>query len=199
VVSGGDGFADLLARARAGSRDALGHLLQSCRADLLRLAHRRLGPDLRPKGDGGDLVQEAFLEAQRDFAGFRGGSEGELRAWLRRLLVNNLVNFSRRYRATGKRGLARELPLEAGPGGDLPAADPAPDEAALEQEEDRRLLDALARLPADYRQVLLLRHRDGLPFEEIARRMGRSANAAHKLWVRATERVRNEVGRPPDA
>ena len=60
-----------LAAARAGSREALGQILQACRGYLLLLAERELAPDLRAKGGASDLVQETFLEAQKDFAHFQ--------------------------------------------------------------------------------------------------------------------------------
>src|SRR6516164_9512157 len=91
-----------LAEARAGDRHALGQALEACRRYLLLVAERQLDPYLRAKGGASDLVQETFLEAQCVFRAFAGTSEAELRAWLRRLLLNNLGHFPRRYRATGK-------------------------------------------------------------------------------------------------
>src|SRR3954451_18258751 len=106
-----------LLEARQGSGEALGQLLESFRAYLLLIAQRELDPDLRAKGGASDLVQETFLEAQRDFPNFRGDTEAELMGWLRQMLLNNLASFSRRFRATAKRRLACEISLEA----DLPA------------------------------------------------------------------------------
>src|SRR4051812_46159075 len=59
-------------RARAGSHEALGQLLDGCRGYLLRIARDELDPRLQAKGGASDLVQETFLEAQRDFAAFTG-------------------------------------------------------------------------------------------------------------------------------
>src|SRR5438874_308510 len=79
----------LLAAARGGCRQALGALLERYRDYLLLLARAELAPDLRPKEGASDLVQQTFLEAQRDFAAFQGRTEEELLAWLKRLLRNN--------------------------------------------------------------------------------------------------------------
>src|SRR5262245_4961414 len=106
--------AQRLAAARSGSREALGQALEACRGYLHLLAERELDPDLRAKGSASDLVQETFLEAQKDFRQFHGNSEEELRAWLRQLLLNNLANFTRRYRTTAKRAVGREMRIEAG-------------------------------------------------------------------------------------
>jgi predicted DNA-binding protein (UPF0251 family) len=52
----------------------------------------------------------------------------------------------------------------------------------------------LARLPEDYREVIVLRHLEGLSIPDVARRMGRSAGSVEKLWVRALVRLRRSLG-----
>src|SRR5262249_46357722 len=94
-----------LAAARAGSRADLGQALELGRKYLLLVAERELDADVQAKGGASDLVQETFLEAQRDFAQFRGTTEAELLAWLRQMLLHNIANFTRRYRGTGKRAV----------------------------------------------------------------------------------------------
>jgi RNA polymerase sigma-70 factor (ECF subfamily) len=193
--------AQRLAAARAGSREALGQALEAFRGYLLLLAQEDLDPALRAKGGASDLVQDTFLEAQRDFHQFHGNSEEELRAWLRQLLRHNLADFTRRYRGTGKRGVGREQPLDAGgsaaePGAGLAAPDPSPSRVTAAQEQAEALRRALERLPEDYRQVLLLRHQEKLAFKEIARRMGREPPAVRKLWSRAIRRMRLEMEKP---
>jgi RNA polymerase sigma-70 factor (ECF subfamily) len=194
--------AQQLAAARAGSRVALGQALEAFRGYLFLLAQEDLDPALRSKGGASDLVQETFLEAQRDFHQFQGNSEEELRAWLRQLLRHNLADFSRRYR-TGKRGFGREQPLEPGDsstGGDggLAAPQPSPSQAAVTHEQAEALWRTLDRVPDDYRQVLLLRHQEKLSFEEIAQRMDRSGQAVRQLWARAVRRVRSEMEKPDE-
>ena len=58
------------------------------------------------------------------------------------------------------------------------------------------LADALERLPADCREVIVLRHLEGLPFAEVARRMGRTLDVVKKLWPRALARLRDLMGEP---
>ena len=106
-------FAEWLRVARDGSPEALGQVLEACRGYLLLIAREELDADLRAKGSASDLVQETFVEAQRDFAHFHGEGEGELLAWLRAMLLNNLRDFTRRYQPTGKRGVDREISLDA--------------------------------------------------------------------------------------
>ena len=198
---GGDA-ARCLAAARAGSQQALGQVLETFRGYLLLIADREMDPELRAKGGASDLVQETFLEAQRDFGRFHGNSADELRAWLRRLLLNNVANFTRQYRERAKRQVGREIPLEAGGssherGAGLEADTLSPSGEALAHEQAEALAQAVQRLPPDYRQVLALRHEEQLSFEEIGQRMQRTANAARMLWLRAVERLQKEMGVSP--
>src|SRR5262245_53355294 len=128
-----------LPAARAGSTKALGQALEAYRGYLLRIAQHELSPDLRPKGGASDLVQLTFLEAQRDFARFQGDSDEEWRAWLRQLLMHNLVNFARDYRDTAKRDVGREVALPAGDSAQTvagPTADlPSPSAVAMANEQ----------------------------------------------------------------
>lgn len=186
-----------LAAARGGSREALGNALEACRRYLLRVANHRLAPDLRAKGGASDVVQQTFLEAQRDFAQFHGDNEAQLLAWLRQLLLNNMANFERGFRGVGKRLVSLEVPLNAGgsstAGGCLAAASPSPSQVAIENEETKALAAAIERLPTDYRRVIELRHREQYTFEQIALTMGRSTSGARTLWLKAVERLNQEL------
>lgn len=192
-----------LAAARAGSKEALGEALEACRGYLLLVAQRELDPNLQAKGGASDLVQETFLEAQRDFPRFVGQSEDELLAWLRQMLMNNLFNFTRRYRTTAKRMVGREVTLptdssSTAPAPSPPAAGPSPSGLAMENEQAQALARAMARLPEDYRQAILLRYQEARTFEEIGELMQRSPNAARKLWLRAVERLQDELDAPDE-
>jgi RNA polymerase sigma-70 factor (ECF subfamily) len=191
-----------LSAARAGSREALGEALEACRCYLLGVADRELDDRLRAKGGASDLVQETFLEAQRDFARFDGQTEEELLAWLRQILRNNLANFARRYRGTDKRNADREVVLGGGneAGGAAPplaAGTPTPSQQVSADEQRLELLRAIDRLPEDYRRILTLRYLEERAFDEIARLMGRSDNAVRKLWARAVGLLEKELGIPP--
>src|SRR4051812_23389356 len=68
-----------------------------------------------------------------------------------------------------------------------------PSQQAARQEQEILLAEALARLPSDYREVIVLRNLEGLPHVEVARRMGRSPGAVRMLWVRALAQMRAEL------
>ena len=182
-----------LASARGGAPETLGQLLEACRQYLLLVANQHLAPDLQGKFGASDVVQETFLEAQRDFGGFQGRTQVELLAWLRRILLNNLANLTRSYRDMDKRQLAREVPIGQADVGELQTAlareTESPSAVALAREEAEALDLALEQLPEHYRHVLLLRYQARLSFEEIGQKLERSAGAARKLWARAVEEL----------
>jgi RNA polymerase sigma-70 factor (ECF subfamily) len=190
----------LLERAQAGDGSALGRLLELYRNYLALTARVQVGRRLRGKVDAADIVQETFLEAHRDFAQFRGRTEPELVAWLRRILATNLANLIRHYYGTRardmhlERELNRELDeswaaLDAG----LIAATSSPSQQAARREQAVLLADALQALPEDYRETIVLRHLEGLTFPEVARRMERSEDSVKKLWARALARLRRAL------
>jgi RNA polymerase sigma-70 factor (ECF subfamily) len=185
-----------LPQAQAGSQAALGDVLEASRRYLLWVARRELDPTLQAKAGASDLVQETLLEANRDFGQFHGNTEAEFLAWLRRLLLNNLANFARSYRATAKRRLDLEQPLDAGEGeraARLAGKAATPSVELMAQERSAAVQKALDRLPEDYRQVLTLWQQEDRTFEEIGKVMHRSANAARMLWLRALERLQQEL------
>jgi RNA polymerase sigma-70 factor (ECF subfamily) len=197
----GDAIAGWLASARAGCGEALGRALEAQRNYLRQIARQEIDVVLAPKGDPSDLIQETFLEAQRDFDRFQGTSAEELRAWLRQLL-HNVANFVRRFRGTDKRQVGREVALDPSswsgtPWGNLPAETPSPSSHVRAEEQEGLLASALERLPEEYRQVLRGRYQEGLSFAEIAQALGRSPNAVRKLWARAVARLREEMGDSP--
>lgn len=190
----------ILTAAHAGSKDAVGEALDRCRLYLLEVARQALGPALRAKGGASDLVQETYLEAHRQFPNFEGDSEVQLRAWLRCLLMHKAAQLGRRYRCTRKRQLSREIPfgivdsVTAHPS-QFAARIPTPSVQVMADEQLSNLNEAVNRLPEDYRRVMIFRYQQGLSFEEVGQRLGRSADAARMLWVRALERLKVEMQR----
>jgi RNA polymerase sigma-70 factor (ECF subfamily) len=185
-------LARLLKAARNGSREAMGEALELCRHYLLAIANRELQPVLRAKGGASDLVQQTFLEAQRDFSKFDGTNLEAIQAWLKQLLLHNVADFARAYHNTAKRQVNKEIQLPEGStagNSPLPGTTPTASVLAMATEEAARLHAVLETLPDDYRKVILLRYEEEQPFAEIAQRMGRSENAVRKLWFRAIERL----------
>jgi RNA polymerase sigma-70 factor, ECF subfamily len=190
------GIDRLIEEARRDEPGALDRLLESYRNYLRLVARAGLGSALRGKADPSDLVQETLIKAHRHFDQFQGATEPELVAWLRQILARNLADLARRYRASSRR-LAQEQSLEdllvsasqnlsalvAGNGH-------SPSQSALRRELSVVLADALAELPANYREVLVLRSLEGYEWAEVARTLGRSTDAARLLWTRALKKLK---------
>ena len=186
-----------LNQARSGDDDALGRILESFRTYLQLMAEDEMDSDLQPKVGASDIVQDTLFEAHRDFGQFAGGTTTEFVAWLRQIMRNNLANVRRRYLHTLQRRVSCEVSLTANDscGAAYQLSDPSatPQAKAVLREQDELVDTLLAALPAEYQQVLRLRHAEGLPFVEIAQRMNRSADAARKLWARAIDRLQGDL------
>jgi RNA polymerase sigma-70 factor (ECF subfamily) len=172
-------------------------VLQRYRPWLHIMARLQLGARFQGKFDASDIVQQTLLEACRDLPMFRGRTEAELLAWLRRILAHVLGHEIRRYRGTKRRDLGREISLEESLlqssqrlAAMLPDAGSSPSHKAIRREQEVILADVLARLPEDYREVIVLRNLEGLPHEEVARRMQRGVGAVRMLWARALKQLR---------
>jgi RNA polymerase sigma-70 factor (ECF subfamily) len=60
----------------------------------------------------------------------------------------------------------------------------------MKQEYSAQVADRLAQLPQQYREVIILRNLEGLAFEEVAQRMGKTSAAVRQLWTRAIRRLK---------
>ncbi len=188
--------ADLLARARHNGQGELDRLFALCRNYLGIVARAQVESWLQAKVDASDLVQQTLLEAYRDFAHFRGSTEAEWLAWLRRILAHNAANFVRQYRGTEKRQSRREVALGSPAGAFADPADngESPSQHLLRKERELLVADALAKLSPDHREVIMLRNLQRLSFQEVAERMGRSRPATQMLWMRALQKLQEALG-----
>jgi RNA polymerase sigma-70 factor (ECF subfamily) len=191
----------LLDLARQGDSPALGRLLESYRAYMVVLARLQIGKRLQGKVDASDVAQEAVLGAFRDFPQFRGSTEKELLAWLRGILASLLANLVRHYQGTQARDvrLERQMAVELEQSSHaldrgLVAAQSSPSHQAIRREQSALLAEALTRLPPEWRELLILRHLEGLTFPEVARRMGRTIDSVKKQWPRALAELRQLLG-----
>jgi len=114
---------------------------------------------LRNEEDAKDVVQEAYLRAFKSFGGFHG-SNG--RAWLLTIVRNTSYTLLKKNRAVD---LTTTFDEEIHASGDE-SASPA---IIVEHAEDAELVTkAMDELPAEFREILVLRHQEGLSYKEIA-------------------------------
>jgi RNA polymerase sigma-70 factor (ECF subfamily) len=185
---------ELLQKARAGDDAARDRLFVVCRNYVSIAARAEMASWLKAKVDASDLVQQTLLEAHRGLANFRGTTEGEWLGWLKQILVHNAADFVRRYHGVEKRCAGREVSLAASEDSaqnapQLSDGGPTPSQLVMQKELHLQVADAVARLPEDYQEVVILRNLQQLPFDDVAERMGRSRPAVQMLWMRAIRRL----------
>jgi len=146
---------------------------------------------VRNEQDAQDVVQEAYLRAFKSFRGFRG-SNG--RAWLLTIVRNTSYTLLKKSRAAD---LTTTFDEEIHATADE-SVSPA---AILEYSEDAELIgQAMDELPAEFREILVLRHQEGLSYKEIAdiaqirpgTVMSRLARARARLKEYVTTRIGKE-------
>jgi RNA polymerase sigma-70 factor, ECF subfamily len=151
-VRGAPSDAEVVARVLGGDAEAFGTLIRRYEAGLLRFATRMLGS----RDAAADAVAEGFVRAYRHLASCR--DPARLRTWLYRIVTNRCKSHLARRSVT-------DVPLEDAP----PVADPADTEAALERGEQIALVQrALGELSPDKREAFVLKHVEGLSYEEMA-------------------------------
>ena len=134
-----------------------------------------------------DLVQETTLRALRGFDTFR--ADGPIRAWLLTILRNLFINgYRRRVRAP------RPVSLDAleNPDPLMPCA-PGPERQVFSRMEHEALARAVAALPTDYREVLILSDIRGLSYQEISEQVGVPVGTVRSRLSRARSRVRRAL------
>ncbi len=189
---------DWLRAARAGDAAARNELLGACRGFLAVVARAQLDRRLQARVDASDVVQQSLLDAHNGLDDFRGGTRLRRSGW-RGWDASRPVTRSTRPAGIAKppkREPAREKAFEVGSGADAlapRARDPSLRKRWRGLERELRVAAALERLPEDYREVVLLRNIERLPFDEVAARMSRSRGACQMLWLRAMEHLRDAL------
>lgn len=137
--------------------------------------------------DAADMAQEAFIKAYNSLGSFRGDSKFSV--WLYRIVSNVCLDFLRKQ----SRRPAMSLSVEDDDGEDVqldvPDESMSP-ESLLERKLTRESVRAgLARLPEDYRQILLLRELQGLSYDEIAQTLDVGVGTVKSRIFRAREKL----------
>ena len=186
----------LLEQVGRGDQAALEQLLVRHRPDLQAFVGWHLDPRLRARLDPSDVVQDAQLEVVRRMDDFLRRRPMPFRLWVRRAAYERLLNLRRDHRRRGRRSVDREVPwpersslLLAGPlvGG------PSPSQALQARELAERVSRAVGGLAEADREVLLMRHAEELPYEDIACLLGIEPAAARKRYGRALIRLQKAL------
>lgn len=142
---------------------------------------------LRHPQDAEDAVQEAALKAFNAFDGYDGGSA---RAWFLAIVRNTCLTAIERRRSAGAVVVLAETLTGPAPLRDL-VVDPAPlaDALLISDEERRRMHVAIAALPLQFREVLVLREYQDLSYREIADIIGMPIGTVMSRLARTREKL----------
>jgi len=199
----------LLEQARQGEAAAVERLLEQHRGHLRRMVDLRLDPALGRRVDASDVVQDVLLEASRRLADYLKNPVMPFHLWLRHLAQDHMIDAHRKHRLAQRRSLDREQSVRAGLPGesslDLAAQfidrELTPASAAIRQEMQRRLEQAVATMDEADREMILMRHYEQLSNQEVALLLGLTEAAASMRYLRALRRLRTLLAGeadPPD-
>ena len=151
----------LVERALAGDGDAFGEVVRRWERKIYALAYGITGSVEEAR----DATQETFINAYRNLPRFRG--EAQVSSWLHRIAVNQCITRQRRARVRAETGLEEEV--EAGREQFLSTgADASPAHASESKQRAEAVRRAVATLPQELREVVLMKEFEELTFQEIA-------------------------------
>lgn len=140
----------------------------------------------RSAHDAEDLSQEAWLRAYRSLQGFRG--ESSFYTWVRQITINTFLNYKRRTKMLDK----EFIPTDA-EGIEARNARSA-EESMNDKILVKKVMEALGELTSQQRLIFLLKHREGMTYDEIAASLGCSAGTVKKALFRAVLKLRERLG-----
>ncbi len=191
---------DLLDKARQGDAAAAERLLAEHREPVRHMIGLRLDRAIARRVDASDVVQEVLLEASRRLQDYLRHPVMPFHLWLRHIAKDHIIDAHRRHRQAQKRGVDREQPLAPAGWADRSSLELAaqfvdqeltPASAALRQELERRLHEAIGRLEEDDREVILMRHFEQLSNQEVAAELKLTEAAASMRYLRAVRKLRD--------
>jgi RNA polymerase sigma factor (sigma-70 family) len=184
---------EVISALQTGSPDAMSKVLEKVHPDLCRAAEYQIGPQLRATLEPADAVQEAEGKLVRDIRSFRGGTWRAFREWALAILTNTVRAVARRGK-NERGGVSLDWVNEEGVRLDPASSSTSPTGRARRNELRKVVLAAIERLPERERQVVIWRQFQELTFREIGAKLGVSDPMAHKVWTKALEMLRAELG-----
>jgi len=182
----------LVVLAKDGDKSALNQLYGIYAERVRWMVRFRMGKELRSRLESMDLVQDTLIHALNDLDNFTYKDEGDFIRWLSTIAENVLRGNLKKLHAN-KRDIRREVPLGGyGPttGSKLvrdhgPVGTTTPSVIMSKKEDLSKLEQAIDQLKPEYREVIILAKIDGLSYQEIGKKLGKSTDAVGMLLSRA--------------
>jgi RNA polymerase sigma-70 factor (ECF subfamily) len=190
----------LLDDARGGGDGAVDKLLGEFREPLRRVIGLRLDPAVARRVDASDIVQDVLLEANQRLVEYLKKPDMPFHLWLRHLAQDRIIDTHRRHRLAQRRSVDREQPIARPAWADessvslvaqLIDTERTPTSEAIQQELTRKLTSAIDQLSDDDREVVLMRHHEGLSNQDVAKALDLTEAAASMRYLRALRRLKD--------
>jgi RNA polymerase sigma-70 factor, ECF subfamily len=187
---------ELLEQAKQGDAAAVERLLDAHRAPLRRMIGLRLDPALAARVDASDIVQDVLLEAHRRLQDYLRNPGMPFHLWLRHIARDHIIDAHRHERLAQRRSIDREQPLHGRAddssyewAAQLFDHEPTPASAAMKEEMERKVQQAIGQLTEDDREIILMRYVEQLPNQDVAVALGLTEAAASMRCLRAVRRL----------
>lgn len=187
----------LIKLAQAGNRDALSRLLFDYEGQLTRFIEGHLPISIRSTIGREDICQETFRVAFLGMDGFENRHEGGFYGWLRTIALNQIRDSVKAHQSRKRGGGRTRITYDqfvSNLFGEVEANGASPFRDISRQDICRFLRIMVASLPTNYQNVLRLQFEDGLTYEQIGERIGKSPQAVKGILKRAKDQLRKDLG-----
>ncbi len=179
--------ADMLKRLHDGDRAAMAELYDRYFDRVYSLVFNQVD---RNREVAEDIVQDTFLAALKSAKGFKGRSSAY--TWLCSIAYHKVADHYRRQSRERKR-MVSGVDVDTVDASENPGTQPQPD-SMIESAETRQVVnEALAKLPWDYRQVLILKYVEEMSVQEISQIMDRSPKSIEGLLTRSRKALQTQL------
>ncbi len=192
---------ELVESLRGGDEHALSQLFSLYQDRLLRLIDFRLDRSLHSRVDPVDVLQDAYIDASQRVPHFLSRESSSISVWLRLIVLQRLQLVVRHHLLTDKRDVRKEASFgrvsEGQPLGNivelLADSITSPSAVVARTEAVGMVEQMLEAMSSTDREVLVLRHFEQVPNDEVAEILGISVKAASNRYVRALERLKDLI------
>lgn len=182
-----DNESAIIASALSGNQKAYTRLVETHRAAVFHIVNRIVHNDEAAR----DLVQETFMKAFASLGSYR--SEFRFSTWLYKIAANSSIDYLRKKRI---HALSLDAPMETSDGQieiEVPDETHNPEQQLLRKQQRISIEEAIDSLPPKYREVIVLRHKDDKPYEEIADLLGIPVGTVKARIFRARELLKRKL------